>query len=153
MINLLRAEAVRLLSRRFAAVALLIVLLGIGAWQIQVYFELSPPGATELAQAQASFDESHQDWVDNHLEYEQECLDGGQPANECTIPEPTAQRLPLPRHVQRRRHRLGHADHVRGRTGHVHGRRQLHRGRVQLRLDRQLAHASFPAAGRSSRRS
>jgi len=89
MINLLRAEAARLLSRRFAAVALLIVLLGIGAWQIQVYFELSPPGAAELAQAQSSFDESHQDWVDHHLEYEKECVDGGQPANECTIPEPT----------------------------------------------------------------
>jgi ABC-2 type transport system permease protein len=89
VISLLRAETLRLLSRRFTLVALLVVLLGIGAFQIQVNYELTPPTSAEIADAQASFDEVHRDWVENHQEWQQQCIDAGEAPANCEMPEPT----------------------------------------------------------------
>lgn len=89
MISLLRAETLRLLSRRFSQVALLVVLLGLGAFQLQVNSELTPPTSAEIAASQESFDEVHRDWVENHEEWQQQCIDSGVAPADCEMPEPT----------------------------------------------------------------
>jgi len=89
MTRLVAAEISRLLSRRFTAIALLVLLLGLGGYQLVVNDSLSPATDEQLAAAQRAYQESHQDWVDNHEKYEQECRDTGGTAAECTVSEPT----------------------------------------------------------------
>jgi ABC-2 type transport system permease protein len=89
VIRLLSAEATRLLSRRFTGIALLVLLLGLGGYQLVVNDSLSPLTDEQLAAAEQAYQQSQKDWVDNHEKYEQDCRDtGGTPAD-CTIPEPT----------------------------------------------------------------
>ena len=63
MIRLLRAEVDRLLSRRFTKIAVVVVLLVIASFQVVAYFEMQPPTASELADAQRFYAEQHRDWV------------------------------------------------------------------------------------------
>jgi ABC-2 type transport system permease protein len=89
MIRLLWAGATRLVSRRFTSLALLVLLLGLGAYQLVINDSLSPPTAEQLATAQQTYEEAHKDWIDNHEKYEQDCRDTGDAAEDCTFPEPT----------------------------------------------------------------
>jgi ABC-2 type transport system permease protein len=88
MTRLITAEMTRLLSRRFTAIALIVLLMGLGAYQLIVNKSLSPVTGEQLAATQRAYEQSHQDWVDNHEKYERDCrATGGTPA-ECTMPEP-----------------------------------------------------------------
>jgi ABC-2 type transport system permease protein len=87
--RLVVTEITRLLSRRFTGIALILLLLGLGGYQLVVNESLSPVTGEQLAAAQRSYDQSHQDWVDNHEKYERDCRDTGGTAEECTVPEPT----------------------------------------------------------------
>ena len=88
MIRLLGAEATRLLSRRFTGLALLVLLLGLGGYQLVLNESLSPLTGEQLASAEQAYQQSHKDWVDNHDKYEQECRNTGGAAADCTVPEP-----------------------------------------------------------------
>jgi ABC-2 type transport system permease protein len=87
--RLVWAEVTRLLSRRFTAIALIVVLLGLGGYQLVVNDSLSPPTGEQLAAAEHASQQTHKDWVDNHERYERDCRDTGGTPGECTIPEPT----------------------------------------------------------------
>jgi len=89
MIRLLGAEATRLVSRRFTGLALLVLLLGLGGYQFVVNESMSPLTGEQLAAAEQAYQQSHEDWVDNHDKYEQECRDRGGAAADCTVLEPT----------------------------------------------------------------
>jgi ABC-2 type transport system permease protein len=86
--RLVWAEVTRLLSRKFTGIALIVLLLGLGGFQLVVNDALSPLTDTQLAAAQRAYEQSHKDWVDNHEKYEQECRDTGGTPEECTFPEP-----------------------------------------------------------------
>jgi ABC-2 type transport system permease protein len=88
MTRLVVAEVSRLLSRRFTAIALIVLLLGLGGYQLVVNVSLSPATSEQLVAAQRAYEQSHEDWVDNHEKYERECRDTGGTPQECTIPEP-----------------------------------------------------------------
>jgi ABC-2 type transport system permease protein len=87
--RLVATEVTRLLSRRFTSIALILLLVGLAGYQLVVNEALSPVTGQQLAAAQRSYEQSHQEWVDNHERYEQGCRDTGGTAEECTIPEPT----------------------------------------------------------------
>jgi ABC-2 type transport system permease protein len=89
MTRLVAAEISRLFSRRFTAIALIALLLGLGGYQLVVNVSLSPATGEQLAAAQRAYEQSHKDWVDNHEKYERDCRDTGGTPEECTIPEPT----------------------------------------------------------------
>jgi ABC-2 type transport system permease protein len=90
MTRLVAAELRRLASRRMSWVAVLLLLLGVGLFQLAVNDQVAPPSAAEVAQNQQYFNEAHKDWQANHTQYEKECVDSGQSAEECDYPEPTA---------------------------------------------------------------
>jgi ABC-2 type transport system permease protein len=101
VMRLLRAEFTRLLSRRLTGIALLIMLLGLGGYQLVVNDSLSPLTGEQLAAAQRTYQETHKDWVENHEEYEEDCRDSGGSPEECAIPEPTLKDFsvePMPFH-------------------------------------------------------
>jgi len=87
MIRLLRAELNRLRSRRFTLFALLAVFLALGAFQLVVNEEVTPPSAAEQARSQAQYEEAHRAWVESHQAYEQECQQTN-PPEQCVFPEP-----------------------------------------------------------------
>ena len=89
MTRLIWAEATRLLSRRLTGIAMVAVLLGLAGYQLVVNDVLSPPTGEELAAAERTYQQVHQDWAASHEQWEQECRDTGAPAAECVIPEPT----------------------------------------------------------------
>ena len=89
MTRLVWTEVTRLLSRRFTAIALIMLLLGLGGLQLVVNDSLSPLSGEQLAAAERAYQETHQDWVENHEQYEQQCRGTGGTPSECTIPEPT----------------------------------------------------------------
>ena len=89
MTRLIWAEATRLLSRRLTGIAMVAVLLGLAGYQLVVNDVLSPPTGEELAAAERTYQQVHQDWVASHEQWEEECRDTGAPAAECVIPEPT----------------------------------------------------------------
>ena len=66
MTRLVAAEISRPLSRRFTAIALIVLLLGLGGYQLVVNVSLSPATGEQLAAAQRAYEQSHKDWVDNH---------------------------------------------------------------------------------------
>jgi ABC-2 type transport system permease protein len=88
MINALRAEARRLLSRRLTLMTLVALLGMVGLFQLQVSSLVAPPSAAELAQSKQDFDEYVQDWEANHEEWEAECVDSGGTPAECAQPRP-----------------------------------------------------------------
>ena len=83
MLQLVRAETNRLLSRRFTLLALVAVLLAVGAFQIAVNDTLQPPTAAEQASSQAQYEEALRFWEEN----ERTCDNAGNPPD-CRYPEP-----------------------------------------------------------------
>jgi ABC-2 type transport system permease protein len=87
--RLIWAEASRLFSRRFTAMALLVLLLALSGYQLVVNKALSPMSEEQLATAQRAYDQAHQDWIANHEKYERDCRETGGAPQKCAIPEPT----------------------------------------------------------------
>lgn len=86
MIALLRAELLRIRSRRLTWVALGLVVLIVLAVQIAVYTSVRPLTAAEQSRAQASYQEALRDYEQNKEQYEQnaqECVDQGNPREVC----------------------------------------------------------------------
>ena len=83
MLQLVRAETNRLLSRRFTLLALVAVLLAVGAFQIAVNDTLQPPTAADQASSQAQYEEALRFWEEN----ERTCDNAGNPPD-CRYPEP-----------------------------------------------------------------
>ncbi len=83
MIRLVGAEVSRLLSRRFTIIAAIVVLLGLGAFQLVVNEELRPPSAAEQAAGQQSYEADHRSWETN----ERTCTQAGNPPD-CRYDEP-----------------------------------------------------------------
>jgi ABC-2 type transport system permease protein len=83
MLQLVRAETNRLLSRRFTLLALVAVLLAVGAFQIAVNDTLHPPTAADQASSQAQYEEALRFWEEN----ERTCDNAGNPPD-CRYPEP-----------------------------------------------------------------
>jgi ABC-2 type transport system permease protein len=90
MTRLVGAELRRLASRRMSWVTVLLLLLGVGLFQLAVNDQVAPPSAAEVAQNQQYLDDAHREWQANHEQEEKDCLAAGQPAEECQYPEPTA---------------------------------------------------------------
>jgi ABC-2 type transport system permease protein len=86
--RLVMTEVTRLLSRRFTGIALILLLLALGGYQLVVNQSLAPVTGEQLAAAQRAYEQSHEDWVDNHEKYERDCRGTGGTAAECAIPEP-----------------------------------------------------------------
>ena len=84
--RLIWAEVSRLLSRRLTGIAIIVMLLGLGGYQLVVNDALSPPSGEQLAAAERAYQQVHKDWVADHEQYEQECRDTGAPPDECVIP-------------------------------------------------------------------
>jgi ABC-2 type transport system permease protein len=89
VIRLIWAEITRLLSRRFTGIATIVLLLGLAGYQLVINDALAPPSREQVAAAERAYQQAHEDWVANHEQYEQECLDTGAAAAECVLPEPT----------------------------------------------------------------
>ena len=89
MTRLIWAEVTRLLSRRLTGIAMIVILLGVAGYQLVVNDALSAPSGDELAAAERSYQQAHQDWAAGREQYEKECRDTGAPPDECVIPEPT----------------------------------------------------------------
>lgn len=86
MIRLLRAELLRLRSRKLTWIALGSVLLVVALTQIAVYSSVKPLTAAEQNQAQAAFQEAQQDYEENKEQYERdadECVAQGIPREQC----------------------------------------------------------------------
>jgi ABC-2 type transport system permease protein len=90
MTRLVGAELRRLASRRMTWVAVLLLLLGVGLFQLAVNDQVAPPSAAEVTQNQQFLDQARQDWQANHQQYEKDCQDSGGSVEECLFPEPTA---------------------------------------------------------------
>lgn len=91
MTSLLRAELLRIRSRRLTWVALGAVLLVVALSQLAVGGSMRPVTADEQRQAQASYAEAVVDWEANHEEYEQQCVDSGGSAQDCAYPAPVVE--------------------------------------------------------------
>lgn len=89
LVRLVRAELDRLRARRVTLFAALVVLAGVGLFQIAVNDELTPPSAAEVTQQRQYYDEAHQQWEQSHAEQEQGCVDEGGSRSDCVLPEPT----------------------------------------------------------------
>jgi ABC-2 type transport system permease protein len=92
LLPLVVAESDRLLSRRFTRIALVIVLLVIGAFQLSVNASLRPPTAAEQASSQAQYEEARRFWEEN----ERTCDNAGSPPD-CRYPEPQLSEFSLSR--------------------------------------------------------
>jgi ABC-2 type transport system permease protein len=89
MIRLVSVEIRRLFSRRFTVVTLIVILLGLGAFQLEVAQLVSPLSSAELAAAQRTYENEHTAWVANHVQDEKDCVAAGNAPDECAQPEPT----------------------------------------------------------------
>ena len=83
LLALVAAETSRLLSRRFTRIALVIVLLAVGAFSVSVNASLRPPTAAEQAATQAQYEEARRYWEQN----ERDCAKADSPPD-CRYPEP-----------------------------------------------------------------
>ena len=88
MTRLLRAELLRIRSRRLTWVALGLVLLVVALAQLAVGSSVRPVTAAERNQAQVAYDEAVQDYEKNGETYEQQCLDEGLSAEDCATEPP-----------------------------------------------------------------
>jgi len=86
MTRLLRAELLRLRSRKLTWIALAGVLLVVGLTQIAVYTSVRPLTATEQAQAQVQFQQAQQEYErdkDRNEQDVQDCMAQGSPREQC----------------------------------------------------------------------
>jgi ABC-2 type transport system permease protein len=91
VIPLVRAELLRIRSRRLTWVALGAVLVVILLTQLAVYSSVRPLTAGELAESRSAFEQAQQDYAQNKAEYdrqEQQCRDEGGTEEECDYFEP-----------------------------------------------------------------
>ncbi len=88
MTRLLLAELNRLRSRRFAVIAMIVVILLLGAFQLVSNAQLKPPSQAQLAQSEQFYNEQLKDWEDHHQEQDQQCIDQGGSAEECAWTKP-----------------------------------------------------------------
>ncbi len=91
MTALVRAELLRIRSRRLTWVALGLVLLIVAVTQIAVFTSVRPLSATEVAEAQTQYQQAVQDYEQNKAQYEQgeqECVDQGYGTPEECSSEP-----------------------------------------------------------------
>lgn len=86
--GLLRAELLRLRSRRLALVSALVLLATVALFQLVVNASVTPPTGPEVTAAQRDYQEARQDWETNHQQYEQGCRDQGLSAEDCVLPAP-----------------------------------------------------------------
>lgn len=87
--RLLVTELRRLRSRRVTLVAGLVLLAALGLFQLVVNAQVSPPSAAQVTEQQRYFDEAHQQWEQQHVAQEKECLEAGGSQADCVWPEPT----------------------------------------------------------------
>lgn len=95
MIRLIGAELNRLRSRRLTLILALAVIAVVALFQVAVVQAVTPPSAADVAAAQAGYEQDHQEWVQNHDAYVQQCLDSGGTEDQCTYPEPTKEQYGL----------------------------------------------------------
>jgi ABC-2 type transport system permease protein len=95
MIRLLGAEINRLRSRRFTLITLLAVVLILSIFQLQVNSAVSPPSAEAVAANQAQYERDLKEWEQHHAEWEQQCVDAGQPREQCAGVGPTKENYGL----------------------------------------------------------
>ncbi len=91
MIRLVRAELLRLRSRKLTWIALGCVLLVIGLTQVAVYASVRPLSDSERAQAQTDYSQAKADYdknKDTYAKEAQDCIDQGNPREACEFPEP-----------------------------------------------------------------
>lgn len=88
MTGLLGAELARLRSRRVLWISLIVAVVLLGAFQIAVNAQVSPPSAAALAEAQTQYQQAHQDWEQTHVQQETDCRSSGGSAEDCAYPEP-----------------------------------------------------------------
>lgn len=91
MIRLVRAELLRLRSRKLSWVALGCVLLVVALTQIAVYASVRPLSDAERTQAQTSYQQAKADYEQNKDSYAkeaQDCVAQGNPPEVCQYPEP-----------------------------------------------------------------
>ena len=95
MIRLLGAEINRLRSRRFTLITLLAVVMILSIFQLQVNSAVSPPSAEAVAANQAQYERDLKEWEQHHEEWEQQCVDSGQPKEQCAGVAPTKENYGL----------------------------------------------------------
>ena len=95
MIRLIGAEINRLRSRRFTLITLLAVVMILSVFQLQVDSAVSPPSAAEVAANQAQYERDLKEWEEHHEEWEQQCVDAGQPKEQCAGVAPTKENYGL----------------------------------------------------------
>ena len=95
MTRLIGAEINRLRSRRFTLIALLAVLMILSIFQLQVNSAVSPPSAAAVAANQAQYERDLKEWEQHHEEWEQQCVDAGQPKEQCAGVAPTKENYGL----------------------------------------------------------
>ncbi|WP_375423204.1 ABC transporter permease subunit [uncultured Friedmanniella sp.] len=91
MIALLRAELLRVRSRKLTWIALGCVLLIVALTQVAVYTSVRPLSNNERAQAQTNYEQSKADYDQHKDEYAkeaQDCIDQGNPPEACEYTEP-----------------------------------------------------------------
>jgi ABC-2 type transport system permease protein len=91
MIALVRAELLRLRSRKLTWIALGCVLLVILLTQVAVYYSVRPLSDSERAQAQTNYQQAKADYEQHKDEYAkdaQACIDQGNPREACEYQEP-----------------------------------------------------------------
>ena len=88
-LRLVLAELGRLRSRRVALVAAIIVLAGVGLFQLLVDDEVKPPSTSQVVEQRQYYEQAHQQWEQSHVEDEKDCQDQGGSASDCAQPEPT----------------------------------------------------------------
>lgn len=88
MINLLRAETTRFTGRRMVWIGFAIALLVAVGILVLMSFETREPTAAQIAQGQQYYQQAHQDWQNNHAEYEKQCQQNAPEGTDCSMPEP-----------------------------------------------------------------
>lgn len=89
LVRLVLAELTRLRSRRVTLFAGLVLLAGIGLFQVAVNAEVTPPSAGQVTQQRQYYEQAHQQWEQTHVEQEQLCQAQGGSPSDCALPEPT----------------------------------------------------------------
>lgn len=89
LLRLVGAELSRLRSRRLTLAAALLVLAGVGLFQLAVNDEVSPPSAAAVTEQRKYYEQTHTEWEQTHAAQEQECRDSGGSQEDCASPEPT----------------------------------------------------------------
>ena len=87
--TLVLVELKRLRSRRVTLVAAILVLLGVGLFQLLVASEVTPPSAADVTQQQQYYEQAHQEWEQNHEAQEKLCVEQGGTQSDCVQYEPT----------------------------------------------------------------